>query len=64
MRTSNVTGKLIRNTTQSTISGQLLQRYSPRTFDDFYVLTSDSTKFKLVIHTGKLNYQTRQTSFE
>ena len=64
MRTSNVTGKLIRNTTQSTISGQLLQRYSPRTFDDFYVLTPDSTKFTLLIHTGKLNYQTRQTSFE
>ena len=49
MGTSTLTGKCIRKTKESAISDNLLQRYSPITFDDFEISASDSTKFNLLI---------------
>ena len=49
MRTSNITGKRIKNAKESAISDHLLQCDSPITFDDFDILASNSNKFKLLI---------------
>ena len=49
MRTSNLTGKRIKNAKESAISDHLLRCDSPITFDNFDILVSDSNKFKLLI---------------
>ena len=49
MGTSNLTGKHIKNTKGSVISDHLLQCDCPITFDDFGILESNSSKFKLLI---------------
>ena len=40
--------KRIKNTKESAISDELLQCHYPITFDDFEILASDSSKFKLI----------------
>ena len=49
MGTENLTGKRIKNTKESEISGNLLYCDSPIFFEDFDILASDSNKFKLLI---------------
>ena len=45
----HLTEKRIKNIKVSAISDHLLQCDSPKTFDDFDILTSDSNKFELLI---------------
>ena len=49
MGISNLTEKRIKNAKQSTISDYLLQCDSPKTFDNFDILGSDSNKFKFLL---------------
>ena len=54
MGTLNLMGKRIKNAKGSAISNHLLQCDSPKTFDDFDILASDSNKFKLLIEESLL----------
>ena len=49
MGTSNITRKHIKNAKELAASDHLLQCHSPITFDDFDILASNYSKFKLLI---------------